>query len=89
MSEAKPAPPEFKTIAEAADWAETHDTAPYFDSMEDVAPFEGERSIRQRVRVTVFLPEDALTRLRALAMDRSLDYHTLAEAIILEHLAAI
>lgn len=37
--------PTFETIDEAAEWAETHDTAPYFNSMEDVPPFELERSL--------------------------------------------
>ena len=83
-----PTLPEFQTIAEAAEWAETHDTAPYFDSMADVPPFELERPRRNRVQIRVSLPKDALIKLRLLAKEQALDYHTLAEAILLEHLSA-
>lgn len=79
--------PAFKNIEEAAEWAETHDTAPYFDLMEDGPTFEFDRNWRRRTRISVFLNEDALAKLRALASERALDYHTLAEAIILERLA--
>jgi hypothetical protein len=35
--------PPFQTLEEAAAWAETHDTAPYFDDMEEVPPVQTER----------------------------------------------
>jgi hypothetical protein len=87
MSEDQIKMPTFETIAEASEWAETHDTAPYFDSMEDEPPFELDGNWHRRTRISIFLNEDALVKLRTLASERALDYHTLAEAIILERLA--
>jgi hypothetical protein len=48
MNPEQPKLPTFENIAEAAEWAETHDTAPYFDSMEDVPPFDLDRELRSR-----------------------------------------
>lgn len=79
--------PKFKNIQQAAEWAETHDTAPYFDEMEDAPGFHATRPLRLRARVNVYLTRDALARLRQLAKRKRLDYHTLAETFILERLA--
>ena len=86
MSATGPGLPEFDSIAEAAEWADTHNTAPYFDSMEDELSFDADRSFRRRIRISVFLPQDAIARLREIAREKALDYHTLAEAILLERI---
>jgi hypothetical protein len=78
--------PAFQTIEEAAAWAETHDTAPYFDQMEDVPPFQAERPHRQRARLSLYLSHDVFAKLRSLARQKQLDYRTLAEIFIVERL---
>ena len=78
--------PSFQNVQEAAAWAETHDTAPYFDALEDAPPFHLQRPRRSQARLDLYLSQDALTRLRALAEQKRLDYHTLAETFILERL---
>jgi hypothetical protein len=78
--------PAFQTIEEAATWAETHDTAPYFDEMEDVPPFQVERPRQQQARLSLYLSQDAFAKLRALARQKQLDYRTLAEAFIVDRL---
>ena len=78
--------PAFPTIDEAAVWAETHDTAPYFDEMEDVPPFEAERPRRPQARLNLYLSRDAIAKLRTLAREKQLDYHTLAEVFIMDRL---
>ncbi len=79
--------PSFKNIEQAAVWAETHDTAPYFDSLEDVPAFQAERPRRLQSRLNLYLSQDALKKLRGLARQKRLDYHTLAETFILEKLS--
>lgn len=76
----------FQTVAEAAAWAETRDTAPYFDEMEDVPSFEVERPRRPQTRLNLYLSRDAIAKLRTLAREQQLDYHTLAEAFIMDRL---
>jgi len=78
--------PAFQTIDEAATWAETHDTALYFDDMEDVPPFEAERPRRPQARLNLDLSRDAIAKLRVLARESQLDYHTLAEVFIMDRL---
>ena len=78
--------PAFQTIDEAATWAETHDTVPYFDDMEDVPPFEAERPRRPQARLNLYLSRDAIAKLRVLARESQLDYHTLAEVFIMDRL---
>jgi hypothetical protein len=78
--------PAFQTIDEAADWAERHDTAQFFDDMEDVTSFEVERPRRPQTRLNLYLSRDAIAKLRILARERQLDYHTLAEVFIMDRL---
>jgi hypothetical protein len=78
--------PAFQTIDEAAAWAETHDTAQYFDDMEDAPSFEAERQRRPQTRLNLYLSRDAIAKLRMLAGERQLDYHTLAEVFIMDRL---
>jgi len=78
--------PAFQTIEEASAWTETHDTAPFFDQMEDVPSFQAERPRRQQARLSLYLSQDILARLRALARQKQLDYRTLAEVFIADRL---
>ena len=78
--------PAFQSIDEATAWAETHDTAQYFDDMEDVPSFEAERPRRPQARLNLYLSRDAIAKLRLMARERRLDYHTLAEAFIMDRL---
>jgi len=78
--------PGFKTIDEAATWAETHDTAQYFDDMEDEPSFQVERPRRTQTRLSLYLSRDAVSKLRTLARERQLDYRTLAEVFIMDRL---
>ncbi len=80
-------PPTFQTIKEAADWAETHDTAPYFDQMEDVPPFDAERPVKRTVWLPVQIEEAQLAHLKKAAQERQLDFHDLAGDLLTESLA--
>ena len=79
--------PKFETIEEAAAWAETHDTAPYFDEMEDVSSFQFERPPQRVIHIRLPLDEDLTHRLKEIAEARGLDYHELATKFIVERLA--
>jgi hypothetical protein len=54
--------------------------------MEDVSPFQVERPRRTRARLSLYLSQDALAKLSALASRKRLDYRTLAETFVLEGL---
>ena len=79
--------PKFETIEEAAAWAETHDTAPYFDEMEDVPSFQFERPPQRVIHIRVPLDEGLSYRLKEIAKAKGLDYHELATKFIVERLA--
>jgi hypothetical protein len=54
--------------------------------MEDVPPFEAERPRRPQARLNLYLSRDAIAKLRVLARESQLDYHTLAEVFIMDRL---
>lgn len=80
--------PRFKTVEEAAEWFDTHDTAEYEDELEEV---EGDlRFVVSRGRpkkpITVRMDEDTLARLAKQAQKLGVGPSTLARMWILEHL---
>jgi hypothetical protein len=80
-------PPTFHTIKEAAEWAEAHDTALYFDQMEDVPPFDAERPAKRTVWLPVQVEESQLDTIKELAKKRRMDFHDLAGELLTESLA--
>lgn len=78
--------PKFTTIEEAATWAETHDTAPYFDEMEDVPSLQIERPPQRVIYIKLPLDESLVYRLKEIARAKDLDYHELATRFIVERL---
>lgn len=79
--------PEFETIEEAAAWAETHDTAPYFDEMEESPPFQAARPPQRTIYLRLSVDESLLEKLKKVAEAQGLDYHELAVNFIVEKLA--
>jgi hypothetical protein len=80
--------PRFKTIEEAAEWFDTHDTTEYEDEFEEVS--EDIRFVVSRGRpkkpITVRMDELALARLTKQAQKLGVGPSTLARMWILEHL---
>jgi|SRR5919108_6312129 predicted DNA binding CopG/RHH family protein len=80
--------PRFKTVEEAAQWFDTHDTSEYEDEFEGVA--EDIRFVVTRARpkkaITVRLEEETLEALTQAAREKGVGPSTLARMWIREHL---
>jgi predicted DNA binding CopG/RHH family protein len=81
--------PSFKTDAEAAEWFETHDTAPYMDDLEQVQ--ERVQVTRTRERpprkaVGLRLRVDYLEAIKQVAERKGIPYQTLIQMWLVEKL---
>jgi predicted DNA binding CopG/RHH family protein len=81
--------PSFKTDAEAAEWFETHDTAPYMDDLEQVQ--ERIQVTRTRERpprkaVGLRLRVDYLEAIKQVAERKGIPYQTLIQMWLVEKL---
>jgi len=75
--------PEFETEAEFIAWFDTHDTAPYMDSMEEVTEKFG---VIRSQQLDVMIPADYLEAIKMLAARRDISYHTLIQQWLEEKL---
>ena len=77
--------PTFKTIEEAAEFWDTHDSAEFEDEFEDVTNVRFVVA-RPKKAITVRLPEDSLATLTSQAHEKGIGRSTLVRMWILEHL---
>lgn len=80
----------FKSIEEAAEWFDTHDTAEYEDEFEDVKePVEfAVRRARASKAITIRLDEETLASLTDQAAEQGIGPSTLVRMWILDRLKA-
>jgi len=84
---AKTEPPDFEkmNLEEIVEFFETHDTADYWDQMEDVTDRVGFKRLRDKI-VSVRLSEADLKLLKRIAAERGLGHTTLIRTWVEEKL---
>lgn len=79
--------PDFKSDEEAAIWFDTHDTAVFMDSMEEITqPFDVARTIFPTKPVDVRLRADYLDAIQQVAERKGIPYQMLVQHWLMEKL---
>ena len=80
--------PQFNSDEEAAAWFDTHDTAPYMESMEEAdSPFSVTRTIFPTKPMDIRVRADYLEAIQTLAERQGIPYQMLVQRWLLEKLS--